>query len=120
MAFDRLNCFVPYENAAASHENQLTRALLVVLRYSPMAHQAWLGMVDRGLRLHNLSKAEFATQRQHVLGTDSEVLSRLMERELVSGAERLLISDFIDLVEKHFPLIGPYSTLARCGPAASR
>ena len=33
-----LNFFVPYEKAAAWHENQLTRALLVVLRYS--AHGA--------------------------------------------------------------------------------
>ena len=45
----------------------------------------------------------------------SRGLSDLVERDLVSGAERLLISDFFDLVEEHFPLIGPYSTLARCG-----
>ena len=202
-----LNFFVPYENAAAWHENQLTRALLVVLRYSPMAHQAWLHLVAPGKHLHNLSKAEFAVQRQRVLGTDSEVpegeavlgisvwlapdavpvstpiessdrqqvldgivtygtdlvvvienkvawggvteqphrinlhgspvvfeekprsvtwqhllevLSDLVERDLVSGAERLLISDFFDLVEEHFPLIGPYSTLARCGDKSFR
>lgn len=202
-----LNFFVPYERAAASHENQLTRALLVVLRYSPMAHQAWLSLVAHEKYLHNLSKAEFAVQRQRVLGTDSdvpegeavpgisvwlapdavpvstpiepsdrqqvldgiviygndlvvvienkvtwggvteqphrinlhgspvvfeekprsvtwqqllEVLSDLVERDLVFGAERLLISDFFDLVEKHFPLIGPYSTLARCGDKCFR
>ncbi|MEQ1844679.1 MAG: hypothetical protein ABL983_03770 [Nitrospira sp.] len=202
-----LNFFVPYERAAASHENQLTRALLVVLRYSPMAHQAWLRMVAPKHDLHNLSKAEFAVQRQRVLGTDSEVpegeavpgisvwlapdavpvstpiesserqqvldgivtygtdlvvvienkvawggvtdqphrinlhgspvvfeekpcsvtwqhllevLSDLVERDLVSGAESLLISDFFDLVEEHFPLIGPYSTLARCGAKCFR
>lgn len=202
-----LNFFVPYENAAASHENQLTRALLVVLRYSPMAHQSWLRMVAPEHHLHNLSKAEFATQRQRVLGTDTEapegeavlgisvwlapdaaqvsasiehpdrqqildgivtygtdlvvvienkiswggvtkqphqinlhgspvkfekepvsvawqqlleVLSDLIERDLVSGAEHLLISDFFDLVEEHFPLIGPYSTLARCGNKSFR
>jgi hypothetical protein len=196
-----LNFFVPYENAAAWHENQLTRALLVVLRYSPMAHQAWLRLVAPEWHLHNLSKADFATQRQRVLGTDTEVpegevipgisvwlapdaaqdsapikdsdrqqvldgivnygndlvvvienkigwggvteqphqinlhgspvrfeekyrsvewqrllgvLFDLVERDLVSGAERLLISDFFDLVEEHFPLIGPYSTLVRC------
>ena len=197
-----LNFFIPYENAAASHENQLTRALLVMLRYSPMAHQAWLRLVAPKKHLHDLSKADFATQRQRVLGTDTEVpegevvpgisvwlapdaaqdstpikdsdreqvldgivnygndlvvvienkigwggvteqphrinlhgspvrfeekpcsvkwqqllevLFGLVERDLVSGAERLLISDFFDLVESHFPLIGPYSTLARCG-----
>lgn len=197
-----LNFFVPYESAAAWHENQLTRALLVVLRYSPMAHQAWLGLVAPERHLHDLSKAEFATQRQRVLGTITEgpegeavpgisvwlapeaapdipdvepsyrqqvldgivtygndlvvvienkvvwggvtkqpyqinlhgsridfekklrsvrwqqllgVLADLVERELVSGAERLLIGDFFDLVEEHFPRIGSYSTLARCG-----
>lgn len=167
-----------------------------------MAHQAWLHLVAPGKHLHSLSKAEFAVQRQRVLGIDSdvpegeavlgisvwlapdavpistpigtsdrqqvldgivtygtdlvvvienkvawggvteqphrinlhgspvvfeekprsvkwqhllEVLSDLVECDLVFGAERLLISDFFDLVEEHFPLIGPYSTLARCG-----
>lgn len=202
-----LNFFVPYENAAASHENQLTRALLVVLRYSPMAHQAWLGLVTSKYHLYDLSRAEFATQRQRVLATDAEVpegeavpgisvwlapdaaqvsasiehpdrqqvldgivtygtdlvvvienkiswggvtkqpyqinlhgspvkfekepvsvtwqhllevLSDLVERELVAGAERLLISDFFDLTEEHFSHIGPYSTLARCGDKCFR
>ena len=204
MTLSRVNFFVPYESAAAWHENQLTRALLVVLRYSPMAHQAWLGLVapEKYLHLHNLSEAKFATQEQHVFGTNIEVpegktirgisvlltpdaaqvsepiaeserkqvldgivtygndlvivienkitwgavtdqhlrinlhdspvafdkypcpirwqklldvLFGLVERDLVSGAERLLISDFFDFIEKHFPLIGPYSTLARCG-----
>ncbi|KXS32679.1 MAG: hypothetical protein AWT59_1206 [Candidatus Gallionella acididurans] len=199
---NHLNFFVPYERAAAWHENQLTRALLVVLHYSPMAHQAWLRLVAPDKHLHNLPKADFAAQRQRVLGTDTEVpegevvpgisvwlapdaaqdsspikesdrqqildgivnygtelavvienkigwggvteqshlinlhgspvkfekepvsvawqqllgvLFDLVERDLVSGAERMLISDFLDFVEEHFPLIGPYSTLARCG-----
>jgi hypothetical protein len=43
------------------------------------------------------------------------MLSDLVERELVCGAERLMIGDFLDLVEEYFPQIGPYSTLARCG-----
>ena len=202
MTLSHMNVFVPFERATAWHENQLTRALLVVLRYSPMAHQAWLRLVAPKWHLHDLSKAEFATQRQLVLGTDTEVpkgeamrgisvwlapdaaqvsepivdsdreqvldgivtygndlvivienkitwggvteqphrinlhgssvkfkkkpvsiswqrllgvLSSLVERDLVSGAERLLISDFFDFIEEHFPLIGPYSTLARCG-----
>jgi len=197
-----LNFFAPYERIAASHENQLTRALLVVLRYSPMAHQAWLHLVAPDKHLHDLSKAEFATQRERILAADTEIpegeavpgisvwlapdatqvtsrieasdrqqvldgivtygndlvvvienkvawggvteqpnrinlhgspvvfeekprsvtwqkllgaLSDLVERDLVSGAERLVIGDFLDLVEEHFPLIGPYSTLMRCG-----
>ena len=39
------------------------------------------------------------------------VLSDLVERDLVSGPERLLISDFFALVEAHFPLIGPVQVL---------
>jgi hypothetical protein len=50
---DRLNFFFPHESAAAWNENQLTRALLVVLRYSPMAHQVWLRMVASELSLQN-------------------------------------------------------------------
>jgi hypothetical protein len=38
--------FEPWERIPANHENQLTRALLVVLRYCPIAHQAWLSLVD--------------------------------------------------------------------------
>jgi hypothetical protein len=71
MTLSHLNFFVPYENAPSSHENQLTRALLVVLRYSPMAHQAWLRLVDPTQHLHELAKAEFATQRTTVLGPES-------------------------------------------------
>lgn len=202
-----LNFFVPYQSAPAWHENQLTRALLVVLRYSPMAHQAWLERVAPGRQLHTLPPAEFATQRQRVLSaqevrsdgdgipgisvwlapdakqitstleasdrqqvldaiitygselvvvvenkiswcgpTDQPhlinlhgspvkfqeqprsvswqdllaMLSDLVERDLVAGAEGLVIRDFLDLVEVHFPTIGPYSTLSRCGTNAFR
>lgn len=196
-----LNFFVPYKNAAAGHENQLTRALLVVLRYSPMAHSAWLRLAVPEMGLHQLPKADFDTQTQWVLRPEVEAvdgeairgisiwlapdpeqstqqveshdrdqildgvitydnelvvvietkinwggwtdqptrinlhgapvlfdstvrsvswqhvlaaLSDLMERELVSGAERLMVGDFLDLAEEHFPDIGPYTTLARC------
>ena len=199
---DHLNFFAPYERAAAWHENQLTRALLVVLRYSPLAHQQWLRLVAPRFELTDLSEATFATQRQRVLEVETEVpegdsvagisvflapdaailaasveasdrkqvldgvvtygtdlvvvienkitfgaltdqphrinlhgsavifdptpvsvswqrllsaFVRLVERNLVSGAEQLLISDFLKLVEEYFPEIGPYSTLAQCG-----
>ena len=198
----RLNFFSPYERSAAWHENQLTRALLVVFRYSPICHQAWLHLVGLDRSLHDLPKAEFATQRQRVLVSETDipegdavpgisvwlapgaqdireavqssdrqqildgiitygsslvivienkintselteqphqinlhgspvvfdkkprsvkwqdllgVLSDLMERELISGSERMLVGDFLEFVERHFPEIGPYSTLRRCG-----
>lgn len=199
---NHLNLFVPYENAAASHENQLTRAFLVVLRYSPLVHAAWLRLVAPDMNLYEISNADFATQRQHVLSPGTEVpegeaipgisvwlapdaaeiiarmapsdrtqildgvvtygndlvivienkiswgvptdqphrinlhgspvkfrdkvcsvswqrllgiLSDLVEHDLVSGAERFLISDFLDFVEASFPRIGPYKTLVQCG-----
>lgn len=202
MINSNLNYFVPYENAAAWYENQLTRALLVVLRYSPMAHEAWLGLVAPSKQLHGLSKPQFALQRGRVLDIDVEmpegeripgisvwlapdavqdslamedsnrqqvldgiinygndlvvvienkigwgamteqphrinrhgspvnfegkpcavswqrlleIFFNLVERGLVSGSEGLLIADFLDYVEEHFPHIGPYSTLGRCG-----
>ena len=207
MPLSRVNFFVPYEGAAAHHENQLTRALLVALRYSPLAHQAWLRLIDADLNLSDLPEAQFATQRQKVFpqglevatdesvtgisvwlapGSTTELASMspsdrlqildgivtygtelvvvvenkiragasteqphrinlhgapvvfcqlpksvawerllgvfadLVERNLVFGAERLLLEDFLELVEGHFPHIGPYSTLHRCGNHRSR
>ncbi len=202
MTLGHTNFFAPYESVSASHENQLTRALLVVLRYSPMAHESWLRLVAPERRLHALPKPEFATQRQRVLANDVElpegegvtgvsvwlapdarpittsvepssrqqildgiitygselvvvvenkigwggvteqphkinlhgsavvfepnpravrwqdllgVFVDLVDRDLVSGAERLILEDFFDVVEAHFPQIGPFSTLSRCG-----
>ena len=79
---DRLNFFEPWERPA-NHENQLTRALLVVLRYCPIAHQAWLSLVDAaassplnpnlpGLALHSLHRPTFDTQRAHILRGESQ------------------------------------------------
>jgi hypothetical protein len=64
---DRLNFFEPWERLRANHENQLTRALLVVLRYCPIAHQAWLSLVSPRLTLHSLPRATFDTQRAQIL-----------------------------------------------------
>lgn len=57
-----LNFFAPYKDLPGHHENQLTRALLVVLRYSPMCHAAWLNLVDAKLRLEKLPATTFRTQ----------------------------------------------------------
>ena len=77
---DRLNFFEPWERPA-NHENQLTRALLVVLRYCPIAHQAWLSLVDAAapsplgsnltrLALHALPPPTFDTQRAQILRSE--------------------------------------------------
>jgi len=38
----------------------------------------------------------------------------LIESEVVVGAERTIIVDFLDFVERWFPRVGPFMTLARC------
>ena len=46
--------------------------------------------------------------------------SDLVESEVVVGAERALIIDFLDYVERYFSRLGPYTTLARCKDNAFR
>jgi hypothetical protein len=69
---DRLNFFEPWERLPANHENQLTRALLVVLRCCPIAHQAWLSLVDRNLALRSLPRPTFDTQRGKILRSERQ------------------------------------------------
>ena len=66
MTIDRLNSFEPYENKAAGHEDQLTRALLIVLRLCPMAHGSWLRLVAPDLELSSLPPATFETQKRKI------------------------------------------------------
>lgn len=47
---NHLNLFHPYERKGARHEDALTRAFLLVLRGVPLAHAAWLELVDRAHR----------------------------------------------------------------------
>ena len=63
---DALNFFEPFERLPPNHENQLTRALLLVLRLSPVVHEAWLARAAPGRRLHELPPAVFNTQRRAV------------------------------------------------------
>jgi hypothetical protein len=66
MPRDPLNPFQPYEGLPAHHENQLTRALLIVLRLCPMAHTTWLRLVDPDLDLARLGAPSFQTQRREI------------------------------------------------------
>ena len=66
MAHDALNFFTPFHRLEPNHENQLTRALLVVLRFSPIAHSAWLRLVAPDRELRTLPVAAFDTQRRAV------------------------------------------------------
>lgn len=49
---NHMNVFEPYVSKAAHHEDTLTRAFLLVLRGVPVAHAAWLSLVDRAHRLN--------------------------------------------------------------------
>lgn len=63
---DRLSFFEPWPDLGPHHENQLTRAFLVVLRMCPLAHQVWLRLVapdDPALDLARLPSPELHTQR---------------------------------------------------------
>jgi hypothetical protein len=51
MADEAINAFEVFSSLEKGHENHLTRALLVLLRHSPLAHQVWLraiGLSDLG------------------------------------------------------------------------
>jgi hypothetical protein len=41
-------------------------------------------------------------------------MSSLVERQLISGAERLMTEDFLEFVDEHFGYLNPYSTLQVC------
>ncbi len=79
---DRLNFFEPYERLSPKHENQLTRALLVLLRYCPIAHQAWLSLIGAAtppdsklknrLALHSLGPPTFHTQQAQILRNEDQ------------------------------------------------
>ena len=200
-----LNFFEPYERLSPGHENQLTRALLVVLRYCPIAHQAWLSLIDPGSQLHKLPHPTFSTQCALILAkpTDEsirgisvlctadapEVATGVMESErvqvldgivrydndlvivmeskldgpvhdlqaryinlheqpvhfddnvcsiswrdilsafedladekraLTGGAERIILLDFLEFVDRNFQRLGPFNTLHSCAGEPSR
>jgi len=63
---DPLNFFQPFERLPPNHENQLTRALLLVLRFVPIAHEYWLTRTGEKRRLAQLPEAQFTTQRRYL------------------------------------------------------
>jgi hypothetical protein len=66
MGRDALNFFSPFSRLEPNHENQLTRALLVTLRVSPIAHAAWLRFFAPGREIYQLPPADYDTQRRAV------------------------------------------------------
>lgn len=91
---DPLNFFSPYERQPAGHENQLTRALLLVLRMSPLAHIEWLRLVDGVRTLSTMPAASFDTQKHAIRAVDedvdkAELISVFLapERPMVAGGD---------------------------------
>jgi len=81
---DHINYFEPYVRKEAHHEDQLTRAFLVVLKHVPVAHAAWLALVDESHRanegqgvdlLHRLSEPTFHTQVREIPDEVERVVS---------------------------------------------
>ena len=76
---DPLNFFEPYESLPPTHENQLTRGFLVVLKLVPIAHAVWLRMVsdarEGGAKplppLERLPTASFQTQTGKIGSTSA-------------------------------------------------
>jgi hypothetical protein len=99
VARDVLDFFEPYESLSARHENQLTRALVVALKFSPMAHAAWLRRVDPSLALHELPAAEWRAQRRDIVPAAAEdpegmrVISVFLSGERADLAGQVIASD---------------------------
>jgi hypothetical protein len=66
---NHMNLFEPYLSKAPHHEDALTRAFLLVLRGVPVAHAAWLTLIDRA---HRLNKGT-GVPPLHALGTPDVV-----------------------------------------------
>ena len=86
---DHMNLFEPYVSKVPYHEDALTRAFLLVLRSVPVAHAAWLVLVDRAHRanrgegvpsLHELGAPTVETQTATVPGVE-RVLSLVQTDE---------------------------------------
>ncbi len=201
-----INAFLGYEKKPHHHEDNLTRAFLIVLRGVPVAHAAWLDLVDRAHRanggggvprLHELPAPMVDTQVGSVPGPVKRVISlvqtdeavfkkqdlqaserqqrldgivvydelalvienkpshrdiwdgqlqinvpddvthdpraacvawkdiveawgQLQEARHLGAAETVLLGDFLDYVEQHFPTLRPYSKVGLCGTEHDR
>lgn len=60
---DPTNAFGIFSSSGRGHENHLTRALLVLLRHSPLAHGVWLRAIGLGgLGLTGVGEAQYRFQ----------------------------------------------------------
>lgn len=90
---DRLNYFSPYQSKGSWHEDQLTRAFLVVVRMVPLAFSAFLDLVRDGQLARTsawplpsttellTSEIEIQTQKNSVPQTTGRLVSIIMTDE---------------------------------------
>jgi len=100
MARSPLNYFEPYESLPPNHENQLTRALVVVLKLSPMAHTAWLRRVVPELALHELPKADWRVQRRDIVPAASTDVDGLRVISVFISGERTDVGGQVEASER--------------------
>src|ERR1019366_4778 len=85
---DTLNFFDPNKDIPAHHENQLTRAFLVVLRICPVAHQVWLSLADPSRKLYELPRPwRFDTQRWKMFDSPREVAEPIEGISVLQAAD---------------------------------
>lgn len=90
---NHLNFFYPYESKKPWHEDQLTRAFLVVLTYVPLAQSAFIEQIreaqrDQEVDRENLVPA-YHTQKYGIRLIETQV-NKVTPDEGEDGAERLL------------------------------
>jgi hypothetical protein len=84
---DSLNFFDPNKDIPAHHENQLTRAFLVVLRISPAAHQVWLSLAAPKHKRYELPRPRFDTQRWQMFEQAPEVAEAIEGISVLQAAD---------------------------------
>jgi hypothetical protein len=75
MPDEATNAFEIFSSQSKGHENHLTRALLVLLRHSPLAHEVWLraiGLGGIGLTGVGEARYRFQTSAPDLLGLEPD------------------------------------------------
>jgi len=104
---DNLNFFDPNKDIPAHHENQLTRAFLVVLRISPAAHQVWLSLAAPRHRLYELPRPwSFDTQRWKMFGSAPDVAEPIEGISVLQAADEQVVDGPVVITDRDMVLDG--------------
>jgi hypothetical protein len=103
VVMDRLNYFEPYQSKPSNHEDQLTRAFLVLCRYVPMVQALFIDLVRKELAERSPdapdplslagNSAELQTQTGAISESQGKVLSILMTDRKTTVEEDVRWSD---------------------------